>query len=116
MNVLTQEQNSMPVIRARMLTAMGLLNTKQPDIGSVLNARSGRSILKFEELEKSNAMRQKLAIARILGENLIEVTEQFMEMEKIRICTGTEPPDYRRTKEYRLDAARRLTTHKDLEK
>ena len=70
----------------------------------------------FEELEKSNAMRQKLAIARILGENLIEVTEQFMEMEKIRICTGTEPPDYRRTKEYLLDAARRLTTHKDLEK
>ena len=37
-------------------------------------------------------------------------------MEKIRICTGTEPPDYRRTKEYLLDAARRLTTHKDLEK
>jgi len=45
-NILTQEQNSMPVIRARMLTAMGLLNTKQPDIGSVLNARLGRSILK----------------------------------------------------------------------
>jgi hypothetical protein len=31
-----------------MLTAMGLLNTKQPDIGSVLNARLGRSILKTE--------------------------------------------------------------------
>jgi hypothetical protein len=30
------------------LTAMGLLNTKQPDIGSVLNARLGRSILKTE--------------------------------------------------------------------
>jgi len=54
--------------RARMLTAMGLLNTKQPDIGSVLNARLGRSILKtvttgekggWDENNKRSRMNQK---------------------------------------------------------
>lgn len=47
-NLNISEQTLIMLIRARMLTAMGLLNTKQQDIGSVLNARLGRSISKTE--------------------------------------------------------------------